>query len=84
MRITIFLAVLISFSLLLGFCGSVYAQSSTPSASIDLDDLGSLDEGGAIEVGESLISPASPLYFLKTIRENHALAQSAKNEKFIL
>lgn len=69
MRITIILAVLISFSLLFGFCGAVYAQGSTPSAAINLEDLGSINESGAIEVGESLISPVSPLYFLKAIRE---------------
>ena len=70
MRITIVLAILaISFTLYASHCDFAFAQTSTSSGDIDLDDLGTLDESGAVEIGESLIAPNSPLYFLKAIRE---------------
>lgn len=71
MRITIVLAILASsFTLYASHCDFVFAQTpSTSSGDIELDDLGTLDESGAVEIGESLIAPNSPLYFLKAIRE---------------
>ncbi|TSC66707.1 MAG: hypothetical protein CEO21_90, partial [Microgenomates group bacterium Gr01-1014_80] len=70
MRITIVLAILaISFTLYASHCDFAFAQISTGSADVNLEDLGSLDESGAVEIGESLIAPNSPLYFLKAIRE---------------
>ena len=55
-------------------------QDSTTSADVNFDDLGSLDESGAIDIGESLIHPASPLYFLKAIREKIEMAIASSNE----
>lgn len=71
MRITIVLAVLVlSFALYASHCDYAFAQTpSTSSGDIELEDLGTLDESGAVEIGESLIHPGSPLYFLKALRE---------------
>lgn len=69
MRITIVLAILaLSYSLLIP-CNLVYAQNASSSGSINLDSLGSLDQAGAVEIGQSKIAPNSPFYFLKAIRE---------------
>lgn len=58
MRITITLAVLaLSSVLFLSSCQNALAQINPNS------------DPGAVEVGEALISPASPAYFLKMLRE---------------
>ena len=87
MRITIVLAVMV-FSLAIAPCFEAIAQdlpsgrqSSTNSADVNLDDLGTLDESGAIDIGESLIHPASPLYFLKAIREKIEMYIASSNEE---
>ncbi len=69
MRITIILAILAFSYLILDPCNLVYAQTASSSGLIDLDSLGSLDQAGAVEIGESKIAPNSPFYFLKAIRE---------------
>lgn len=70
MRITFCLAVLaLSFTLFATHCDFAFAQTSTGSADINLEGLGTLDEAGAVDIGESLIAPNSPLYFLKALRE---------------
>ena len=69
MRITIVLAILTLSLALIDPCGIVFAATSTGSADINLNDLGSLDSAGAVDIGYSLIAPNSPLYFLKAIRE---------------
>ncbi len=58
----VFAVLVFSFSLFLSSCNSVFAQTT--------DDLiMNVATPGAVEVGRSVISPTSPLYFLKTIRE---------------
>lgn len=81
MRISIVLAVLaLSATIFASHCDFAYAQTSTTSADVNLEDLGTLDESGAIDIGESLIHPASPLYFLKAIREKIEMAIASSNE----
>ena len=88
MRITIVLAVLVlSATLYASHCDFAFAQdlpagrqASTNSGEVNLEDLGTLDESGAIEIGESLIHPASPLYFLKAIREKIEMAIASSSE----
>ena len=75
MRITWILAILTFTFILLGSCGSVLAAND--------DDLTSgltLNDAGAVDIGESLIHPASPLYFLKAIREKIELALAGTKE----
>ena len=76
MRISIVLAVIISSAFLFSSCaGSVFAQ----------DDLvGSAIDPGGVEIGKSLIHPATPFYFLKTIRENvESLLNNSQEAKVI-
>jgi len=87
MRITIVLAALVlTATIYASHCNFVFAESdsvfaqATSSADVNLNDLDSLDETGAIEVGESLIHPASPLYFLKAIREKIEMAISTTRQ----
>lgn len=73
MRISWVLAVLTLSFALLAPCSITFAQE-------DLTAGLSLNDAGAIDLGESLIHPASPLYFLKAIREKIelVLAQNSK------
>lgn len=67
MRITIILAVLAIYSgIYLSSCDITFAQA-TPSAKMSWEKLAT--DPGALDVGRSLISPNSPLYFLKNLRE---------------
>lgn len=69
MRITIFLSALV-LSLLLISCNTTYAANATSSAAMSTKDLlESFQASPSAHLGESLISPASPLYFLKALRE---------------
>lgn len=72
MRITIFVSALV-FSLILTSCGSVYAQSS-------IELINSFDASPSANLGESLIYPASPLYFLKAIREKIEVLLDSNDE----
>lgn len=78
MRITIVLAILASF---LSFgCNTALAQGSGQG-----EDLVSIvQDPGAINIGESLIHPASPLYFLKTIRERIEAALTTTQEAKVM
>lgn len=67
MRITIILAILLSTGLLAPHCFPALAQ--TPSTELAQNDLMDITDPGAVEIGDSLISPVSPLYFLKSVRE---------------
>lgn len=80
MRITIVLAILAFSFALLGNCFEALAIDSSGSGNINLNELGSLDEGGAVDLGYSLIAPNSPLYFLKAIREKIEMALIDKRE----
>ena len=88
MRITIALAILVFSFALLGPCNLAFAQTpstgsgqaATDSADITLEGLPSLDEVGAIDIGESLVHPASPLYFLKALRERLELLFATTTE----
>ncbi len=73
MRVTIVLAVLaLSLTLFLSNCSTAYAQEE--------DLVAVAPEPEAVEIGESLVHPASPLYFLKTLREQIELAFSVSSE----
>lgn len=53
------------------YTGSVFAKQSTASPAAKVDDtLKTIVDPGALEVGDSLISPSSPVYFLKAWRES--------------
>lgn len=82
MRITIALAILVFSFALLGPCNISFAQtpSSTDSADTTLENLPSLDEAGAIDTGQSLIHPGSPLYFIKALREKLELILASSAE----
>lgn len=77
MRVTIVLAILTFSFVLLGPCNIAFAQDSTNSA-LQLTDVAT--DPGAVEVGESLIYPGSPLYFLKAIREKIETALDGSQE----
>ena len=67
MRVTIVLAILAFSFAFFTPCNSVLAQE-------DLTANLTLNDAGAVDIGESSIHPASPLYFLKAIREKIELA----------
>jgi hypothetical protein len=65
-RITIAPAVFSLLTTFLVFCGQqAYAVEATPGAGP-----AAYVDPGAVEIGEALIPPTSPLYFLKSLREN--------------
>lgn len=68
MRITIVLAILTLSFALLGSCNMVLADVKDTTASADLL-IKTAEKPGSVDLGESLIHPGSPLYFLKTLRE---------------
>ena len=69
MKITVVLAAFaFSLSVFLSGCNQTYAVFS------------GLPDPGAVEIGDSLITPVSPLYFLKAIREKIELALASKKE----
>ena len=71
MRVSLVVAFLALGSFLLSSCNQVLAITQNPtSTSATLDDVSDFKiDPGALEVGDSLISPASSLYFLKALRE---------------
>ncbi|MBI4036602.1 hypothetical protein HY386_01865 [Candidatus Daviesbacteria bacterium] len=77
MRVTWILAILALSAIFLSGCNTVFAASN---AQEDLTSGLTLDEAGAVEIGESLIYPSSPLYFLKGIRERIELMLSSNNK----
>lgn len=81
MRITIVLSFLSLFALL-GSCNFALAQSATAqSATASAEDLiKTVENPGAVDLGESLIHPASPLYFLKAIRERIEMILDSSQE----
>lgn len=64
MWITIFLAVFLSLAFFTGCGTEVLAKTPGPSATAS-----AILDPGAVEVGEPLIKPTSPFYFIKIIRE---------------
>lgn len=54
---------------ILTFSFALFAPCSTTFAQGDLTEGLTLNDAGAVDIGESLIHPASPLYFLKALRE---------------
>ena len=78
MKITVVLAAFaFSLSVFLSGCNQTYAVFSIPSATLEQLTSG-LPDPGAVEIGDSLITPVSPLYFLKAIREKIELALASK------
>jgi hypothetical protein len=72
MRITIVIAILGIYSAFALPCGfEAFAQSGTPSATVQ--------NPGSVEIGQAIIPPNSPIYFLKMIRENLELKFSKPN-----
>lgn len=75
------ISVLALISTFLIFSPQVFASTSTMSASPSAMQLPvSRIDPGALEVGDSLISPASSLYFLKALRERIELAMSSNTQ----
>lgn len=75
MRATWILAILTFYFVFLSGCNLVLARNQE-----DLTVGLTLNEAGAVDIGESLIHPASPLYFLKAIREQIELFLAQKSE----
>jgi hypothetical protein len=67
MRISLILALLTLTFGLLGTCNVTLAQTTSSSSADQL--IKNVPNPGSVDLGESLIHPASPLYFLKAIRE---------------
>lgn len=81
MRITIFISALAISLGILSSCGEVYAQAATPAASMStLDLINSFDASPSANLGESLIYPGSPLYFLKAAREKIEVLFDSNND----
>lgn len=79
MRITAVLSILIAVVIFLAPCTNVLALESTDSTEpINIDELQA--DPGAVDVGEALIPPNSPLYFLKILREKIELALTFSQE----
>ena len=78
----LFVALVLTLSFYLSSCNFVLAQTPIQSGQITTEDelITSVTDPGAVEMGESLISPNSPLYFLKTIREGIEIAMSSSAE----
>lgn len=68
MRITTIVLTLSLTFALLGSCNMALAQVKDSTASAD-NLIQAAENPGAVDLGESLIHPATPLYFLKAIRE---------------
>lgn len=68
MRITFCLAILTLSFALLGSCNVALAEVKDSTTSAE-NLIKTVENPGAIDLGQSLIHPASPLYFLKAIRE---------------
>lgn len=78
MRITIVLAILVFSAIILAsHCDFVYAAEPVVEKLTNVDP-------GAVEIGSSLIGPASPIYFLKTIREKIELKLSSSAQSIVL
>lgn len=78
MRVTIILAALSLLSLFyLSSCGLVLAQTDDSLVT-------EVSDPGSIEIGESLITPDSPLYFLKTLRENIEIVFSSSKQSKVI
>src|SRR3989344_6673480 len=73
MRITVVIAILTLSFALLGGCNTTFAQAKDASASAD-QLIKTVAIPGAVDLGESLVHPGSPLYFLKTLREKIEVA----------
>lgn len=84
MRITVVLvAFAFSLSVFLSNCtNTAYAVFIASSATLE-QLTKSLPDPGAVEIGTSLITPSSPLYFLKALRERVELMLSSKKSQKI-
>ncbi|QQG43014.1 MAG: hypothetical protein HYW45_02265 [Candidatus Daviesbacteria bacterium] len=93
MRISIVLSLSLLFSMVfLAGCSPVLAQDSTGSSPVSPQTINLINttaNPGAVDIGESLIAPNSPLYFLKSVRESIEMmftttpkAQVARNLEF--
>lgn len=93
MRITVFLITLVVYSaIFLSSSNSILASGpdKTGSDSAKLDESSesaklneifkTIIDPGSLEVGDSLVSPSSPLYFLKSFRERIELYLSANDQ----
>lgn len=70
MRVSFVLAFLALASALILSCETVLAANTTATPAATVEDLEDFKiDPGALEVGDSLISPGSSLYFLKALRE---------------
>lgn len=76
MRATWILAILTFSFVFLSGCNLALAQTQEEDLTAGL----TLNEAGAVDMGESLIHPASPLYFLKAIREKIEFALAGTKE----
>ena len=81
MRITFCLALLTLSFALLGSCNVALAQSTQKDATASAENLiKTVENPGAIDLGQSLIHPVSPLYFLKALRERIEMVLDSSNE----
>lgn len=77
MHVSFILAALtLSVTIFFSACDLTFAQNNATSSS----EATTLSDPGAVEIGESLIAPDSPLYFLKTIRERIEVLLSPTTE----
>lgn len=77
MWISLVLAFLTFSFIFLGSCNVALAKEASASADELIKSVG---EVGAVDIGESLIHPGSPLYFLKALRERIEMALDSTPE----
>ncbi len=88
MRISTILSLSFLFSLIfLTNFGSILATeaiSSSPASAQTINLINTTGNPGAVDIGQSLIAPDSPLYFLKSIRESIEMKLTSSTQALVL
>lgn len=87
MRISIILSFSFLFSLIFLTGGSsvlaIDATSSSPASAQTINLINTTGNPGAVDIGQSLIAPNSPLYFLKSIRESIEMMLTSSSQALV-